>query len=417
MKITKEEALAYHKAGKPGKKQICITKPFASQRDLAIAYTPGVAYVCEEIAKNPDAAYDYTTKGNFVAVVTNGTAVLGLGDIGALAAKPVMEGKAILFKKFAGIDAVGIEVDQKDPEKFIETVRAIAPTFGGINLEDIKAPECFYIEERLKAITDIPVMHDDQHGTAIVTTAGMINACAITGRVPQELKVVIVGSGAAAIASAKMYRHFGIEHIILIDSKGVVHKERGDLNPYKAAFAYPEAISREEAFRDADMVLGLSKPGAITPEDITLMKDEPFVFVCSNPTPEIMPDVVRSIKPRAIIATGRSDFPNQVNNVLGFPYLFRGALDTRSRAINYEMMLAAAKALARLAQQEVPQEICEIYGKKLSFGKEYIIPTPFDRRLIVEVSLAVAKAAVESGVARKTLDWEEYAMRLEGLRG
>ncbi len=260
-------------------------------------------------------------------------------------------------------------------------------------------------------------MHDDQHGTAIVTTAGMINACAITGRVPQELKVVIVGSGAAAIASAKMYRHFGIEHIILIDSKGVVHKERGDLNPYKAAFAYPEAISREEAFRDADMVLGLSKPGAITPEDITLMKDEPFVFVCSNPTPEIMPDVVRSIKPRAIIATGRSDFPNQVNNVLGFPYLFRGALDTRSRAINYEMMLAAAKALARLAQQEVPQEICEIYGKKLSFGKEYIIPTPFDRRLIVEVSLAVAKAAVESGVARKTLDWEEYAMRLEGLRG
>ena len=412
MKVTKEEALSYHKREKPGKQEICITKPFSSQKDLSLAYTPGVAYVCEEIAKDPEAAYEYTIKSNFVAVVTNGTAVLGLGDIGPLAAKPVMEGKAILFKKFAGIDAVGIEVDQKDPDKFIETVRAIAPTFGGINLEDIKAPECFYVEERLKALTDIPVMHDDQHGTAIVTTAGMINACAITGRVPQELKVVIVGSGAAAIASAKMYKHFGIENIILIDSKGVVHAKREDLNPYKAAFAYPEAISRQEAFQDADMVLGLSRPAAITPEDIALMKDEPFVFVCSNPVPEIMPDTVRSIKPRAIIATGRSDFPNQVNNVLGFPYLFRGALDTRSRTINYEMMLAAAKALARLAQQETPQEVCEIYGKKLTFGKEYIIPTPFDPRLVVDVSLAVAKAAVHSGVARITPDWEEYRRQL-----
>jgi len=415
MKITKEEALAYHSHNKPGKKEICITKPFATQRDLSIAYTPGVGYVSQVIAENPDLAYEYTTKGNFVAVVTNGTAVLGLGDIGPLAAKPVMEGKAILFKKFAAIDAVGIEVDEKDPERFIEVVRAISPTFGGINLEDIKAPECFIIEERLKQITDIPVMHDDQHGTAIVTTAGLLNACELTGRDPEDLKVVIVGSGAAAIASAKMYRHFSIEKIILIDSKGVVHAGRSDINPYKRSFAWPEPLSREEAFEDADMVLGLSKPGAITPEDIARMKEAPFVFVCSNPVPEIMPQQVREVRPRAIIATGRSDFANQVNNVLGFPYLFRGALDTRSRAINYEMMIAAAKALARIAREKVPEEVERIYGRSMAFGEEYIIPTPFDPRLIVEVSLAVAKAAVASGVARKELDWERYAKQLEGL--
>ncbi|BCD68770.1 malic enzyme-like NAD(P)-binding protein [Nitratiruptor sp. YY09-18] len=415
MKITKAEALAYHKLHKPGKKEIAITKPFASQRDLATAYTPGVGYVSQEIAQNPDLAYEYTTKGNFVAVVTNGTAVLGLGDIGPLAAKPVMEGKAILFKKFAGIDAVGIEVDEKDPEKFIEVVRAISPTFGGINLEDIKAPECFEMEERLKEITDIPVMHDDQHGTAIVTTAGLLNACEITGRNPKDLKVVIVGSGAAAIASAKMYRYFGIENIILIDSKGVVHKSRTDLNSYKHQFAYPQTLSRQEAFAEADMVLGLSQPGTISQEDIALMKEAPFVFVCSNPVPEIMPDEVRAVRPQAIIATGRSDFPNQVNNVLGFPYLFRGALDTRSRAINYEMMIAAAKALAKIAHLEVPEEIEKIYGKKLQFGTEYIIPTPFDPRLIVEISIAVAQAAVQSGVARKELNWDTYRKHLSQL--
>ncbi len=415
MKITKDEVLAYHREKKPGKKEIAITKSFETQRDLSIAYTPGVAYICEEIAKNPEAAYEYTTKGNFVAVVTNGTAVLGLGSIGALAAKPVMEGKAILFKKFAGIDAVGIEVDEEDPKKFIEVVRAISPTFGGINLEDIKAPECFYIEEQLKKITDIPVMHDDQHGTAIVTSAAMINACELTGRSVSSLKVVIVGSGAAAIASARMYRYLGVENIILIDSKGVVHSGREDLNRYKEEFAITQPLSRQEAFKDADMVLGLSIPGAVKKEDIALMKDEPFIFVCSNPTPEIMPEIVRSIKPHAIIATGRSDYPNQVNNVLGFPFLFRGALDTRSRAINYDMMVAAAKALAMLARKRVPEDVKRIYGKELYFSKEYIIPTPFDRRLLVEVSSAVAEAAMRSGVARKVLDIKRYKKELAKL--
>ncbi|BAF70746.1 malic enzyme-like NAD(P)-binding protein [Nitratiruptor sp. SB155-2] len=412
----KTKALQYHKNGKCGKLEICVTKPFATQEDLSLAYTPGVGEVCKEIAKHPESAYEYTTKGNLVAVISNGTAVLGLGDIGALASKPVMEGKAILFKKFAGIDSIDLEVNEKDPQKFVEIVRALTPTFGGINLEDIKAPECFEIEEQLKKSTDIPVMHDDQHGTAIVTTAGLINACKLTGRDIKSLKVVIVGSGAAAIASAKMYRYFGIKEIILIDSQGVVHAKRTDLNKYKAQFAYPKAISREEAFKDADMVLGLSRPGAVRKEDLALMKEAPFVFVCSNPVPEIMPEEVKEIRPRAIIATGRSDFANQVNNVLGFPYLFRGALDTRSSAINYEMMLAAAHALADLAREEVPESVQKIYCKKLTFSNEYIIPTPFDPRLIVHVSMAVAKAAVESGVARKKLDWDHYRHRLEELR-
>ena len=410
------KTLEYHKKNKHGKYEIRITKPLESQEDLSLAYTPGVGEVCKEIEKDPQKAYEYTTKGNLVAVITNGTAVLGLGDIGALASKPVMEGKSILFKKFAGIDSVDVEVDEKDPKKFIEIVRAIAPTYGGINLEDIKAPECFEIEEQLKKLTDIPVMHDDQHGTAIVTTAALINACELTGRDIKQLKIVIVGSGAAAIASAKMYRYFGIENIILIDSKGVVHAGRGDLNRYKAQFAYPEPITREEAFKEADMVLGLSRPGAVTKDDIALMKKEPFVFVCSNPVPEIMPDEVRTIRPEAIIATGRSDFANQVNNLLGFPYLFRGALDTRSKAINYEMMIAAAKALALLAREPVPQEVQNIYGKELRFSKEYIIPTPFDPRLIVEVSSAVAQAAIQSGVATFTLDMGAYKEWLKGLR-
>ncbi len=408
----RQKALEYHKGKRSGKFQICITKPFETQEDLSLAYTPGVGEVCKVIEENPDLAYDYTAKSNLVAVVTNGTAVLGLGDIGALASKPVMEGKAILFKKFADIDSFDIEVDEKDPEKFIQIVRAIAPTFGGINLEDIKAPECFEIEERLKKITDIPVMHDDQHGTAIVTSAGMINACELTDRRVEDLKVVIVGSGAAAIASARMYRHFGVRHIILIDSKGVVHAKRQDLNRYKREFTYPEAITRAQAFEGADMLLGLSQPGAVSREDIAKMAPKPIIFVCSNPVPEIMPQKVREVRPEAIIATGRSDFPNQVNNVLGFPYIFRGALDTRSRAINYEMMVAAAKALAALAKEEVPQKIKEIYGKDLRFGPDYIIPTPFDPRLLSNVSLAVAKAAVESGVARVVPEWEEYEKRL-----
>ena len=409
IKDLKQKALKYHRDGRAGKFQICITKPFDTQGDLSLAYTPGVAEVCKEIAKEPDLAYEYTAKKNLVAVISNGTAVLGLGDIGALASKPVMEGKAILFKKFADIDAFDIEVNEKDPKNFIEIVQAIAPTFGGINLEDIKAPECFEIEETLKKITDVPVMHDDQHGTAIVTTAGMINSCYLTNKRTESLKVVIVGSGAAAIASAKMYRYVGVKDIILIDSKGIVHQKRDDLNRYKREFAYPKYLSREEVFDNADMVLGLSRPGAVTKEDISLMNEEPFVFVCSNPTPEIMPEIVKEIRPKAIIATGRSDYPNQVNNVLGFPFLFRGALDVRSKAINYEMMLAAAFALAELARKEVPNELKKIYKRELKFSKDYIIPVPFDRRLFSEVSSAVAKAAVESGLAKiADFDINEY---------
>ncbi len=408
----RQKALAYHGGKKKGKFEICITKPFDSQEDLSLAYTPGVGEVCKVIEEKPDTAYDYTAKSNLVAVITNGTAVLGLGDIGALASKPVMEGKAILFKKFADIDSFDIEVDEKDPEKFIEVVRSIAPTFGGINLEDIKAPECFEIEERLKEITDIPVMHDDQHGTAIVTSAGMINACKLTHREINNLKVVVVGSGAAAIASARMYRYFGVRDIILIDSKGVVHKKRTDLNRYKKEFACEKAITKEEAFEGADMLLGLSRPGAVRKEDVAKMAPKPIVFVCSNPIPEIMPHEIKEVRPEAIIATGRSDFPNQVNNVLGFPYIFRGALDTKSRAINYEMMVAAAKALANLARKQVPAKIKKIYKKDLEFGPEYIIPTPFDPRLLKEVSMAVAKAAVESGVARVEPEWTEYEKML-----
>ena len=412
-KILKESAREYHRKPKPGKISITPTTPLTTQRDLALAYSPGVAVPCEDIAKDPQRVNEYTSRSNLVAVVTNGTAVLGLGNIGPLAAKPVMEGKCVLFKKFAAIDSIDIEIDETDIDMFVETVARLEPSFGGINLEDIKAPECFEIEERLKKITDIPIMHDDQHGTAIVTAAGLLNACKLTNREPQDLKVVIVGSGAAAIASARMYSHLGVKNIILIDSKGVVHKKREDLNRYKQEFAYESEISREEAFKDADMVLGLSVPGAITQDDIKVMKNEPFVFVCSNPIPEIMPDIVKKIKPNAIIATGRSDFPNQVNNVLGFPYLFRGALDVRSRAINYEMMLAAAYALAELARKEVPDYIKEIYGKDLKFSKEYIIPTPFDKRLIVEVSSAVAEAAMKSKVARIKKDIKKYKKELE----
>jgi malic enzyme len=411
--ITNEEALAYHEQGRPGKLATEITTSFKSQRDLSLAYTPGVAVPCLAIEKNSDDAYRYTAKANLIGVVSNGTAVLGLGDIGALASKPVMEGKAVLFKKFSDLDAFDIEVDTKDIERFCSVVEAIAPTFGGINLEDIKAPECFEIEKRLVARLDIPVMHDDQHGTAVISSAGIMNACRITGRDLKTIRIVIVGAGAAAISCARLYRHMGVENIIIIDSKGVVHTGRNDLNPYKKEFAIRVCITQGEAFEDADVVVGLSRPGTFSVADIKRMAKDPVVFALANPTPEIMPDLVRKARPDAIIATGRSDFPNQVNNVLGFPFIFRGALDVRASAINTQMKLAAAEALAKLARTEVPGYIRDIYGTDLAFGRDYLIPKPFDKRLIVEVSSAVAAAAIHTGVARlSSFDMEVYRTAL-----
>jgi len=398
--VTNEEALTYHAEPKPGKLATEVTKSFKSQHDLSLAYTPGVAVPCLAIEKNPDDAYLYTSKANLIGVVSNGTAVLGLGDIGALASKPVMEGKAVLFKKFSDLDAFDIEVDTRDVERFCSVVEAIAPTFGGINLEDIKAPECFEIEKRLIARLDIPVMHDDQHGTAVISTAGIMNACRITGRSIDALRIVIVGAGAAAISCAKLYRKMGVKNIIMIDSKGVIHTGRSDLNAYKEAFAIKVPISQSEAFSGADVVVGLSRPGTFTLEDIRLMAENPIIFTLANPTPEIMPDLAREARPDAIIATGRSDFPNQVNNVLGFPFIFRGAVDVRAKTINDEMKLAAAEALAKLTRTDVPDYINEIYNTEVVFGSEYIIPKPFDKRLIIEVSSAVAAAAVRTGVAR-----------------
>jgi malate dehydrogenase (oxaloacetate-decarboxylating)/malate dehydrogenase (oxaloacetate-decarboxylating)(NADP+) len=416
VKITKQESLDYHRLPKPGKIGVETTVPFDSQKDLSLAYTPGVAEPCLEIEKNIDDAYLYTSKANLVAVISNGTAVLGLGDIGALASKPVMEGKAVLFKNFAKVDSFDVEVDEKDIDKFCDIVAAISPTFGGINLEDIKAPECFEIEKRLIDRLNVPVMHDDQHGTAIISSAGVINACELTNRKLEDLKVVIVGAGAAAISCGKMYKHLGIKDITLIDSKGVVHKQRDDLNKYKQDFAIDKPLSQSEVFKGADMVLGLSRPGTFTLEDVASMSDEPIVFTLANPTPEIFPDDILKIRDKAIVATGRSDFPNQVNNVLGFPFIFRGALDVHAKKINMKMKLAAAYALANLAKQRTPDEVCEIYGRKLIFSKDYIIPKPFDKRLIVEVSSAVAKAAFDSGVARvKKFDYEQYRKKLEEM--
>ena len=415
-KISDEEALRYHEEPRPGKIAVQATKPFETQDDMSMAYTPGVAVPCLEIEKDPENAYRYTSKGNTVAVISNGTAVLGLGDIGALASKPVMEGKAVLFKKFSGLDSFDIEVDTKDVERFCSVVKAIAPTFGGINLEDIKAPECFEIERRLDAALDIPVMHDDQHGTAVISSAAMINACEITGRTLEKLKVVIVGAGAAAISCARLYRHLGVEEIYMIDSKGVINSSREDLNEYKKEFAVAcKTACSAMAFTDADMVVGLSQPGSFTLEDINMMAKKPIVFTLANPTPEIYPDEVRTVRPDAVIATGRSDFPNQVNNVLGFPFIFRGAIDVRATCVNIEMKVAAAKALAALAREEVPEYINEIFGMKLEFGKEYVIPKPFDKRLIVEVSSAVAQAAIDSGVSKhKEFDCEAYRKELAG---
>ena len=411
--VTDKEALDYHEFPQPGKIKVESTKAVSTQKDLSMAYTPGVAVPCLEIKKNPEDAYRYTSKGNLVAVISNGTAVLGLGNLGALASKPVMEGKGILFKNFSGIDCYDLEVDTESIDRFCSVVTAVAPTFGGINLEDIKSPECFEIERRLTEELDIPVMHDDQHGTAVISAAAIINACKITHKAIEDLRVVVVGAGAAAISCARLYRHMGVDKICMLDSKGLIHNGRSDLNKYKREFAVDDYKTRVEVFQHADVVLGLSSPGSFTVEDVKLMADHPIVFTLANPTPEIFPDEVRKVRPDAITATGRSDFDNQVNNVLGFPFIFRGAMDVRAKKINIEMKIAAAEALAELATKDVPDYISELYGKKLKFGKEYMIPKPFDKRLIVEVSSAVAKAAIESGSSEmKNFKISEYKKEL-----
>ena len=412
------EALKFHETGLPGKVSILPTKALLTQRDLALAYSPGVAAPVYEIADNPDNAYKYTAKGNFVAVITNGTAILGLGDLGALASKPVMEGKSVLFKRFADIDSVDVEVDTKDPEQFINAVRYLGPSWGGINLEDIKAPECFDIEARLKELMDIPVFHDDQHGTAIVTAAALINACKLTNRKFEDLKLVVLGAGSAGIACLKLVKSMGVKNALLVDRAGVIYKGRNDssMNKWKEEMAI-ETTDRtlEDAMTGADAFYGLSGKGAVKPEHIKLMAKNPIIFAMANPDPEITPPEAAKIRPDAIIATGRSDYPNQVNNVLGFPYIFRGALDVHAKTINEEMKQAAARALAELAREPVPHEVLTAYKKdKIEFGPEYIIPSPFDPRLISTIPVAVAKAAIDSGVARKKItDWDAYKIQLE----
>ena len=414
--VTKEEALEYHQLPSPGKLAIETTTKMETQRDLSLAYTPGVAFPCLEIEQNPEDAYKYTAKRNLVAVISNGTAVLGLGNIGALASKPVMEGKSVLFKKFSAIDSFDIEVDATDVDKFVDTCKAISPTFGGINLEDIKSPECFEIERRLVDELDIPVMHDDQHGTAIITSAGLINACDIIKKNLEDLKVVVVGAGAAAISCSRMYKAIGVKNLIMCDSKGVIHSGREDLNKYKKEFAIDEAMTKLDAFRGADVVLGLSRPGTFTQEHIAVMADEPIVFTLANPTPELFPDEIYAIRDKAIVGTGRSDFNNQVNNVIGFPFIFRGALDVQAKKINMAMKKAAAQAIADLAKKPVTKEIKEIFGDHIVYSKDYILPKPFDKRLIVEVSSAVAQAAVDSGVSRlKDFDIQEYKKQLSKM--
>lgn len=415
--LLQKSALTYHSEGRPGKIEVIPTKPHASQRDLSLAYTPGVAEPCLEIKANPDDVYNYTAKGNLVAVISNGTAVLGLGDIGPEAGKPVMEGKGLLFKIYADIDVFDIEVNEKDIERMIATCKAIAPTFGGINLEDIKAPECFEIEERLKAELDIPVMHDDQHGTAIITSAAMLNAVEILGKKIGDIKIVVNGAGASAISCTKLYVKLGArkENIVMLDSKGVLNKKRTDLNRYKTEFVTNRDVDTlEQAIEGADMFLGLSAAGALKPEWLAKMAPDPIVFALANPVPEIAYDVAKATRRDLVMATGRSDYPNQVNNVLGFPYIFRGALDVRSRAINDEMKLAAAYALADLAKLPVPEEVNIAYNTtNLKFGRDYIIPKPCDPRLIMHVAPAVAKAAMETGVARKPItDWTAYETEL-----
>ena len=423
VKITKEAALLYHSQGKPGKIEVVPTKPYSTQTDLSLAYSPGVAEPCLEIEKNPEDAYKYTAKGNLVAVISNGTAVLGLGDIGALSGKPVMEGKGLLFKIYAGIDVFDIEVNEKDPDKFVEAVKAIAPTFGGINLEDIKAPECFEIERRLKEELDIPVMHDDQHGTAIISSAGLLNALEVAGKKIEDVKIVVNGAGASATSCTKLYEALGArrENILMLDSKGVITSDRENLTEQKRYFATDrrDVHTLAEAIKGADVFLGLSKGNVLTQDMVRSMADHPIVFALANPTPEISYEDAMAARPDVLMSTGRSDYPNQINNVIGFPYIFRGALDTHARAINEEMKLAAVHAIADLAKQPVPDVVNEAYHvNNFTFGPDYFIPKPVDPRLITEVSCAVARAAMESGVARKNIeDWDVYKLQLRELMG
>ncbi|MEP1588239.1 MAG: NADP-dependent malic enzyme [Tateyamaria sp.] len=417
-KVTAEEALAFHMEPTPGKFEISATVPMTTQRDLSLAYSPGVAVPCEAIAENPELAYDYTNKGNLVAVISNGTAVLGLGNLGALGSKPVMEGKAVLFKRFADVNSIDIELDTEDPDEFCNAVRLMGPTFGGINLEDIKAPECFIIEQRLKEEMDIPVFHDDQHGTAVICAAGLINALHISGKKIEDVKIVLNGAGAAGIACIELLKSMGARHdnCIVCDTKGVIYQGRtAGMNQWKSAHAVKtELRSLDDAMKGADVFLGVSAKGAVTPEMLENMADNPVIFAMANPDPEITPEEAHAVRIDAIVATGRSDYPNQVNNVLGFPYLFRGALDIHARAINDEMKIACAHALAALAREDVPDEVALAYGKSLTFGRDYIIPTPFDPRLIHRIPTAVAKAGMDTGVARRPIvDMEAYELRLK----
>lgn len=421
-KQLKEAALDYHRDPRPGKIEVIPTKPYSSQNDLALAYSPGVAFPCLEIEQHPEDAYEYTNKGNLVAVISNGTAVLGLGDIGALAGKPVMEGKALLFKIFAGLDCFDIEVDEKDPEKFIQVVKSLAPTFGGINLEDIKAPECFEIERRLKEECNIPVMHDDQHGTAIISAAGLLNALTIQGKKIEDVRLVVNGAGAAAVSCTRLYVALGVrkENIVMCDSKGVINTKRENLNAQKAEFATTRDITTlAEAMKGADVFLGLSVKDVVTTEMVKSMADKPIVFALANPDPEIAYEAAIASRPDLIFATGRSDYPNQINNVLGFPYIFRGALDSGATQINEAMKLAAVRAIADLAKQPVPSVVNAAYGmSNLHFGPDYILPKPLDPRLITTVAPAVARGAMESGVARRPItNWEEYNDKLRSLMG
>ncbi len=423
VKISKEAALEYHESGRPGKIEVKPTKAYRTQTDLSLAYSPGVAYPCLEIQQNPDDAYKYTDKGNLVAVISNGTAVLGLGDIGAMSGKPVMEGKGLLFKIYGGIDVFDIEVAEKDPEKFCEAVEKIAPTFGGINLEDIKAPECFYIEERLKRTLDIPVMHDDQHGTAIISAAGLKNALEVNGKDIKKVKIVVNGAGAAAISCTKLYMAIGAqkENIVMLDSKGVISTSRTDLNDQKKFFATTrtDIHTLEEAVKDADVFVGLSKGNVLTKDMVKSMAKDPVIFALANPVPEISYEDAMEARPDTLMSTGRTDYPNQINNVIGFPYIFRGALDVHASAINEEMKLAAVHAIADLAKQPVPDVVNDVYKvNNLTFGRDYFIPKPVDPRLITEVSAAVAKAAIDSGVARRKIeDWDDYKRSLSVLLG
>ena len=423
VKISKEAALEYHESGRPGKIEVKPTKAYRTQTDLSLAYSPGVAFPCLEIQEDPNNAYKYTDKGNLVAVISNGTAVLGLGDIGAMSGKPVMEGKGLLFKIYGGIDVFDIEVAEKDPEKFCEAVERIAPTFGGINLEDIKAPECFYIEDRLKKTLDIPVMHDDQHGTAIISAAGLKNAMEVIGKDIRKVKIVVNGAGAAAISCTKLYMAIGAqkENIVMLDSKGVISTERQDLNEQKKFFATTrtDIHTLEEAVKDADVFVGLSKGNVLSQDMVKSMAKDPVIFALANPVPEISYEEAMEARPDVLMSTGRTDYPNQINNVIGFPYIFRGALDVHATAINEEMKLAAVHAIADLAKKPVPDVVNDVYKvNNLTFGRNYFIPKPVDPRLITEVSSAVAKAAIESGVARKKIDnWDEYKNSLSVLLG